>query len=235
MLSIWRRSVSEVQALQAAVSVCKKAQASLVRVTACFQQLVLSVGGSSDCSRLREELEETRLRAHQISTGLCSRLTALLTGGRLFGEEQQEVERLWVLFLSGLELLQLELRKAFHLQAVFPLASPRDSRALVNTGASGRSAEVAAQAASVQTPWGEAEEKGEGAPPNLLGHIALLDSMVQEMVQKVNVPIWTVAASEEGDGEMELELEGATSEEMLTTDEEQKRGCFRGWLLCLMP
>ncbi|MGH0187753.1 UNVERIFIED_CONTAM: hypothetical protein FKN15_026203 [Acipenser sinensis] len=53
MLSIWRRSVSEVQALQAAVSVCKKAQASLVRVTACFQQLVLSVGGSSDCSRLR--------------------------------------------------------------------------------------------------------------------------------------------------------------------------------------
>lgn len=65
--------MSEVQALQAAVSVCKKAQASLVRVTACFQQLVLSVGGSSDCSRLREELEETRLRAHQISTG-----TALL-------------------------------------------------------------------------------------------------------------------------------------------------------------
>lgn len=50
---------------------CKKSHNSLSKVTACYRQLVMCVGGTSDCPRLREELEESRKKAFEISTGEC--------------------------------------------------------------------------------------------------------------------------------------------------------------------
>ncbi|XP_066559013.1 regulator of G-protein signaling 9-binding protein [Amia ocellicauda] len=243
--SLWHRTVGEITAARGSVGECQKAQAALTRVTACFQQLAVGVGSSTDCSHLREELEETRARAHHICTGLRRRLMAILTCSELGSEEREKAERLWVLFLSGIDFFLQELHKIAALQALFPLAQQRDHRALVSTGAVGRGVEVAARAATAQLPW--AEGAGE-EPPDLRVHIAQLEIMAQEMVQRVNVPIWSVEPMQEAWGEGsggELELEDrVTSEELLTVEELPQgehrtgcchaRGCRWGGALCLV-
>ncbi|KAL4624348.1 regulator of G-protein signaling 9-binding protein-like [Arapaima gigas] len=193
----WRRSVGEIQARRRAAAECTRAQTAFSRVTACYQQLATCVGSSSDCGRLREELEDTRVLAHNLCMGLQKRLTALLTEGDLVQEERERVERLWVLFLSGLEIFQQDLHKVALLHEFFPLKQPRDRRALVNTGGtcdSSGSAQVAARVAAVQTPWPKEEA---GPCPDLGAHIAQLEGMAQEMLRKVNVPIWSVEATQE--------------------------------------
>ncbi|XP_061074835.1 regulator of G-protein signaling 9-binding protein [Conger conger] len=243
----WRKSVGEIQARRRPVVECERGQAALSKVTACYQQLATFLGGSSDCSRLREELEETRTVAYTISRGLQRKLTALLTEGELAQDEREGLERLWVLLISGLERFQQDLCRAASLQDLFPLKAKRDRRALVNTGTAGGGSGVAARAASVQPPWIRA---GEDPSPDLRGHVLQLDAMAQEMLQKVNVPFWTVESTQEAwaeegdtepDGEEEEEAGGQALEvEVVPTEQDKGHGCCRnhrcrlGWVLCLL-
>ncbi|KAG9353374.1 hypothetical protein JZ751_017953 [Albula glossodonta] len=251
----WRKSVGEIQARRRQVIECERGQAALCKVTACYKQLASFLGSSSDCSRLREELEETRTMAYTISKGVQKRLTTLLTEGELGQEEREEVERVWVLFISGLEMFQQDLRKAAALQDLFPLTQRRDRRALLNTGCAGGGSGVAARAASVQTPWIRVEEE---PGPDLRTHALQLDGMAQEMLQKVNVPFWSVEATQEAwpedteiepeddDGEEEEEaaavaaMGDALEVEVVSPEQDRGRGCCRnkrcrlGWVLCLL-
>ncbi|XP_064160580.1 regulator of G-protein signaling 9-binding protein [Anguilla rostrata] len=244
----WRKSVGEIQARRRPVVECERGQDALSKVTACYQQLATFLGSSSDCSRLREELEETRAVAYTISKGLQRKLMALLTEGELAQGEREEVERLWVLFISGLEMFQQDLGKAVALQDLFPLSQRHDRRALLNAGTTGGGSGVAARAASVQPPWIRA---GEDPSPDPRAHVLQLESMAQEMLQKVNVPFWTVestqeAWAEEGEAEPdgEEEEEAAVGEglevEVVSTEQDKGRGCCRsnrcrlGWVLCLL-
>ncbi|KAJ8358608.1 hypothetical protein SKAU_G00151330 [Synaphobranchus kaupii] len=244
----WRKSVGELQTRRRPVLECERGQAALSKVTACYQQQATFLGSNSDCSHLREELEATRGVAYTVSKGLHRKLVALLTEGELAQAEREEVERLWVLFISGLEMFQQDLRKATALQDLFPLTQKRDRRALLNTGSSGGGSGVAARAASVQAPWVRA---GEAPSPDPRAHVLQLETMAQEMLQKVNVPFWSVEATQEAwaeEGETELdggeEEEAATGEalevEVVPTEQDKGRGCCRnnrcrlGWVLCLM-
>ncbi len=65
----WRQSVVEIQTRKKEVNECERAQATLSKVTACFQQMATSLGSNMDGSFLREELEETRAVAHKICSG----------------------------------------------------------------------------------------------------------------------------------------------------------------------
>lgn len=59
----------EIQTRKKEVNECERAQAALSKVTACFQQMVTSLGSNMDGSFLREELEETRTVTHKICSG----------------------------------------------------------------------------------------------------------------------------------------------------------------------
>lgn len=180
--------------------------------------------------------------------GLQRKLTALLTEGELGHDEREEVERLWVLFISGLEMFQQDLCKAVALQDLFPLTKRSDRRALLSTGTAGGGGGVAARAAAVQPPWIRAVEE---PSPEPRAHALQLESMAQEMLQKVNVPFWSVestqeAWAEEGETEPDGEEEDAAAGgealevEVVPTEQDKAHGCCRnhrcrlGWVLCLL-
>ncbi|XP_066519031.1 regulator of G-protein signaling 9-binding protein [Hoplias malabaricus] len=185
----WRRSVGEIQARRRQVSECEQAQAALSKVTACYQQMATCLGSNTDGSSLREELEETRTLAHKIFTGLHQRLLALLVETEQGQEDREQVERMWVLLLCTLENFQQDLRRVSNIQEIFPLSQRKDRRALVNTGVAGGGSEIAGRAATTQTPWVTTEGKQR---PDLRGHVLEIDGLLQEMLQRVNIPLWSI-------------------------------------------
>ncbi|KAL0977895.1 hypothetical protein UPYG_G00162910 [Umbra pygmaea] len=191
----WQKSVDEIQTRKRQVKECERALESLSKVIACFQQMATSVGSNLDGSFLREEMDKTRAFAHRICTGLHKKLVPLLTREMEHGpEEREQVERLWVLFLTGLEQLQQDLYKFSELIDRFPLRGRNDHHSLVKTGSSGGVSGVIALAAAIQTSWLAVE--GEQSP-DLKMHITQIDSLIKEMLQKVSIPFWTVEATQE--------------------------------------
>ncbi|XP_046893161.1 regulator of G-protein signaling 9-binding protein [Hypomesus transpacificus] len=190
----WQKSVDEIQARRRQVAECERAQEALSKVTACFQQLASSVGSNSDGSFLREEMEETRGLVYRICAGLHRRLVSLMTEMERSQEDREQVNRLWVIFISGLENIQQDLHKASDLINLFPLSQKKDRRALVNTGVSDSVSGVAALAASVQTPWLTVQVE---QSPDLKTHITQVDTLLKEMLQKVSVPFWSVESTQQ--------------------------------------
>uniref|UniRef100_A0A673JBI0 Zgc:109913 n=1 Tax=Sinocyclocheilus rhinocerous TaxID=307959 RepID=A0A673JBI0_9TELE len=186
-MSRWRQSVVEIQTRKRQVNECERAQAALSKVTACFQQMATSLGSNMDGSFLREESWPYSIMPH--SKRLHRRLLSLLIEMEQGQEDKEQVERLWVIFLSSLENFQQDLKKVKVLQEIFPLTQRKDRQALVNTGYVGGTSEVAARAAMVQTPWLSVEET---ASPDLKNHIVEIDVLLEEMFQRVNVPLWSV-------------------------------------------
>ncbi|XP_035653509.1 regulator of G-protein signaling 9-binding protein [Oncorhynchus keta] len=240
----WRTSVDEIQARKRQVTECERALEALCKVTACFQQMAISIGSNSDGSFLREEMDETRALAHRICTGLHRRLVPLLTerATEPGQEDRLQVQRLWVLFLTGLENLQQDLHKASDFIDRFPLKQRNDRRALVNTGATDGVTGVSARAASVQTPWLAVEVEQN---PDLKTHITQIDVLVKEMLQKVSIPFWAVEATQEAWVEGTQSQDAAhdqdeTLEEMMVvSQDDQMSGCCQplncklGCMFCL--
>lgn len=79
------------------------------------------------------------------------------------------------------------------MREIFPLTQRKDRQALVNAGYAGGTLEVAARAAKVQTPWLSVET----ASPDLKNHIVEIDILLEEMLQRVNVPLWSVEPTQE--------------------------------------
>lgn len=186
--------MDEIQARKRQVVESERALEALSKVTACFQQLATSVGSNSDGSFLREEMDETRTLIYRICTGLHRRLVALMAEVDRGHEDGEQVQRLWVLFLSGLETLLQNLHKANDLINLFPLSQRQDRRKLVNTGVSDSVSGVAALAASVQMPWLTVQEEQR---PDMKTHIVQIDTLLKEMLQKVSIPFWAVESTQE--------------------------------------
>ncbi|KAI7808110.1 putative regulator of G-protein signaling 9-binding protein, partial [Triplophysa rosa] len=242
VMNRWRQSVVEIQSRKREVNECEQAQAALSKVTACFQQMATSLGTNADGSCLREELEETRTLAHRICTGLHRRLLALLIELEQGQEDKEQVERLWVNFLSSLEHFQQDLRKVRILREFFPLTQRKDRQALVNTGFAGGTSEVAARAAMVQTPWLSAEET---LCPVLKSHVEEIDVLLEEMLQRVNVPLWSVEPTQEAwvegcsnqdddDESLEETMEVEVVSQKNTSGCCHHQNCKVGCLLCLL-
>ncbi|KAM9178139.1 uncharacterized protein V3H86_009972 [Mergus octosetaceus] len=161
-----------------AVGTCVAAQAALCKVAAGHRQLVLQLGGSADGPRLREERRGRSAEARELSTGLRS---ALLAGLRqaVSPEERRELERLWVLFLSALELFLQDLRQAQHLCCLFSLQG--GGAALLRTGLGGR------RGGGPEQPL---------APPCLEEEMEQVRAVLAEMESTANIPLWTVEATQ---------------------------------------
>ncbi|KAF6731850.1 Regulator of G-protein signaling 9-binding protein [Oryzias melastigma] len=204
-MSRWRRSVDELAAARQQ-SECQRAQDSLSRVTSCFQQLVSSLGSSADNSFLRDEIEDARVLAHRICSGLSRRLLRLLSEGNPAPsgvQDRQGSERLWVLFLSAVENFLSDLRKASDLTEQFPLTQRSSRRALINTGCVDGMVGLAARVALVQVPWLTLEEE---PSPDLTDHITGLETMLKELQMRIPIAFWSVEATQPAWAEAQSEF-----------------------------
>ncbi|XP_032405834.1 regulator of G-protein signaling 9-binding protein isoform X1 [Xiphophorus hellerii] len=196
-MSRWRRSVDELTAgRRRQQAECERAQNALSRVTSCFQQLAASLGSSADSSFLREEMDETRVLAHRICSGLSRRLLRLLSAcdsAPVAVDDRHASERLWVLFLSAVEYFLSDLRRAKELIGQFPLTQRSSRRSLVNTGCTDGPVGLAARVALVQIPWLVLEEE---PSPDLTNHIAGLEAQLGELQQRVPVAFWSVESTQ---------------------------------------
>ncbi|XP_062445560.1 regulator of G-protein signaling 9-binding protein-like [Rhea pennata] len=177
-------------------SAVRACAAALSTATAGHRQLVLQLGGSADCAQLREELRRSSARVRELCAGLRSTLVAGLRRPPASPEERRELERLWVLFLSALELFLQDLRKAHHLSQQFTVPGP--GAALLCTGLGG---------------WPEGARRGWGQPgpggsrrsperppaaPRPEEEIEEVRAMLAEMESRANIPLWTVEATQQG-------------------------------------
>ncbi|XP_065610188.1 regulator of G-protein signaling 9-binding protein-like [Cyrtonyx montezumae] len=160
-----------------AQGVCTATQTALCKAAAGHRQLVLQLGGSADGPQLREERHRRSTEVRELSVGLQSALLAWLRQAA-GPQERRELERLWVLFLSALELFLQDLRCAHRLCYIF---SPGEGGvAPLRTGLGGG--------------------RGEGpelppAPPCLEEEMEQVRAMLVEMESTANIPLWTVEAT----------------------------------------
>lgn len=104
------------------------------QVVACHRHLASCVGGSTDSPQLRQELRQTRERAHTLAVSCRQYLTPRLRDKALPEAERKDAELLWVAFSSSLELFHADLCKVFNMGNNFSLAN---TCALVQTGLQG--------------------------------------------------------------------------------------------------
>lgn len=131
------------------------------------------------------------------------------------------------------------------MQEIFPLTQRKDRQALINAGYAGGTSEVAARAAMVQTPWLSVEET---PGPDLKQHIMEIDVLLEEMFQRVNVPLWSVEptqkawvegiSTQEGGQEEDESLENIMEVEVVSQNNTSgccnHHSCKVGCLLCLL-
>ncbi|XP_062479773.1 regulator of G-protein signaling 9-binding protein-like [Pezoporus occidentalis] len=165
--------------LRGAAGTCAAAQATLCKAMAGHRQLVLQLGGSADGPRLREERRRRSAEARELSSGLRCALLAGLRQAPGSPEERRELERLWVLFLSALELFLQDLRRAHRLCQLFSLQG--DGAAPLRTGLGNRRG-----GGPVQPP----------AAPCLEEEIEQVRATLAEMESRANIPLWTVEATQ---------------------------------------
>ncbi|XP_068006277.1 regulator of G-protein signaling 9-binding protein-like [Melanerpes formicivorus] len=158
---------------------CAAAQAALCKATAGHRLLVLQLGGSSDSLGLREERGRRSAEARELITGLRHTLLEGLQQAAAGSEERQELEQLWVLFLSALELFLQDLRRAHHLCQLF--SGQRDGTAPLHTGLGGRRGGGPTQPPTALSLEEEVEE---------------VRAILVEMESRVNIPLWTVEATQ---------------------------------------
>uniref|UniRef100_A0A8C3J8G6 Regulator of G-protein signaling 9-binding protein n=1 Tax=Calidris pygmaea TaxID=425635 RepID=A0A8C3J8G6_9CHAR len=171
-----------------AAGTCAATQAALCKATAGHRQLVLQLGGSADSPRLREERRRRSAEARELSTG--KEWAAALGRWVAVTVEQRELERLWVLFLSALELFLQDLHRAHHLCQLFSLQG--GGTAPLRTGLGGRG-----------PPGLKGSRRGGGPaqPPTTLcleEEIEQVRATLAEMESGANIPLWTVEPTQPG-------------------------------------
>ncbi|XP_075757656.1 regulator of G-protein signaling 9-binding protein-like, partial [Pelodiscus sinensis] len=161
--------------------------------------------------------------------GLQNMLLAGLRQPLAGPEERLELERLWVLSLSALELFHQDLCRAHHLCQLFPLQG--GGAPLLRTGLPGKGPETG------HKPWRRPSRKGArsteqlGGPPGLEEQVEQAGALLLEMETRVNVPVWTVEATDEAWPESSEACEGLGSEAWAAEGAVGPRGCGQnqGW------
>ncbi|XP_029443003.1 regulator of G-protein signaling 9-binding protein B-like [Rhinatrema bivittatum] len=205
---------------------CKVLVMALNKVIACYRHLATSVGGSSDSRQLRNELKWTREKVLELAGSNRNKLTTTLRDKQLAKEERAELECLWVLFSSCLELFHADMCKVFELRQAAPLDNSRQS--IIQTGLTGTTSEIASRALSVSNIISD-ETVIPMEQKDLGDEIAKVDRMIYDMEMKVNVLRWTVEATADMcDGLVTSEF---SSVALLSMEGEENRpSCDRGQL-----
>ncbi|XP_020385626.1 regulator of G-protein signaling 9-binding protein [Rhincodon typus] len=185
---------------------CKTLLDALNKVSACYRHLVICAGGSSDSQNLREELKKTRQKAQVLAIANKAKLTTILKDKTISKDDRAEFERLWVVFSTCMEILEIDMRKALDLGQEFPLNLP--TKHLIQTGMVGGTSAVAARAMSVQNmKYEEGNDIDTVDLNDLEQDINEIGEMMYDMEMKVNVLQWTVEAKQE----LATELKSAAS------------------------
>ncbi|XP_040209683.1 regulator of G-protein signaling 9-binding protein B-like [Rana temporaria] len=212
---------------------CSAVVEGLNKVVACYRHLAVSVGGSSDSKRLRDELRRTRERAQELALSNRNTITAALRDKQLSKEDRMELESLWVQFSSCLEHFHTDMCKVYELGLSVPLSA--NNQPAIQTGATGNTSAIASRALSVQNITYEspsANNKGKLEHAELENEIFKVDQMITDMELKVNVLRWTVEATVNMNDE--LDNNDVSSTALLSMDEKESRNCCNGCtLLCL--
>eukprot|EP00061_Rhincodon_typus_P014335 g41289.t1 len=218
---------------------CRALVDSLNKVTGCYRHLAMGLGGSADCSNLRDELRRTREKTQDLAGLIRNKLTAVLRDKKLSKEERTEMERLWVIFSSNLETFQMDMCKVLELGQSFPLSGTE--KPLIQTGMSGGTSEVAARALSVQNIVHDPALNVERLElEELEEQIEKVDKMMENMEMKVNVLRWTVEAK--GDTYHSVLSTDASMMALLSEEEEMRRNnrccdrekCLMSVLFCMV-
>ncbi|TNN55863.1 Regulator of G-protein signaling 9-binding protein [Liparis tanakae] len=184
---------------------CKTMLDALNKVTACYRHLVIALGSTSDSQNLREELKRTRKKAQELAVANRTVLTSLLKDKSISKDDRVEYERLWVLFSSSMELLEVDMKRSLEIGQDFPLKVP--TRHLIQTGMTGSTTTVAARAMSVQNMKYEADSNIDTADlRDLQGEICQVSHMMEEMETKVQVAPWAVEAKQEPGAELKSNM-----------------------------
>ncbi|XP_006005212.1 regulator of G-protein signaling 9-binding protein [Latimeria chalumnae] len=197
---------------------CKTLLDALNKVTACYRHMVIGVGGTSDSQNLREELKKTRQKAQDLAVANRNKLTCILKDKTISNEDRAEFERLWVIFSTCMEILEIDMKRALELGQEFPLKVPR--KHLIQTGMTGGTSAVAARAMSVQNMKYEDDNSIDIVDlKDLENEINQVEEMLYEMEMKVNVPHWTVEAKQDPGSELKSTISvGASSVGALSVD-----------------
>ncbi|XP_052387424.1 regulator of G-protein signaling 9-binding protein-like [Carassius gibelio] len=207
---------------------CKTMLDALNKVTACYRHLVIALGSTSDSQNLREELKKTRTKAQELAVANRTKLTSLLKDKGISKDDRAEYERLWVLFTSSVELLEVDMKRSLEIGQDFPLKVPR--RHLIQTGMTGSTTTVAARAMSVQNMKYEADANIDTVDlKELETEIAQVDQMMEEMELKVQVAPWTVEAKQEAGTELKSTVSvGNSSVGIISICEEEPKETVEG-------
>ncbi|XP_023646177.1 regulator of G-protein signaling 9-binding protein [Paramormyrops kingsleyae] len=180
---------------------CKTMLDALNKVTACYRHLVITLGSTADSQNLREELKKTRKKAQELAVANRTKLTALLKDKSISKEERSEYERLWVLFSSNMELLEVDMKRSLEIGQDFPLRVP--TKHLIQTGMNGSTTTVAARAMSIQNMKYDADNNIDTEDlKELETEITQVGQMIEEMEMKVQVAPWAVEAKQEAGAEL---------------------------------
>nr|AUG68988.1 regulator of G-protein signaling 9-bindinG protein [Neotrygon kuhlii] len=174
---------------------CKTLLDALNKVSACYRHLVICAGGTSDSQNLREELKKTRRKAQVLAVANRNKLITILKDKTISKNDRAEFERLWVLFSTCMEVLEVDMRRALELGQEFPLNVP--TKHLIQTGMIGGTSAVAARAMNIQNMNYEEGNNIDTVDLNdLEQEIYEVGEMIHEMEMKVNVLQWTVEAKQ---------------------------------------
>ncbi|XP_068598401.1 regulator of G-protein signaling 9-binding protein [Brachionichthys hirsutus] len=184
---------------------CKTMLDALNKVTACYRHLVIAMGSTSDSQNLREELKKTRKKAQELAAANRTKLTSLLKDKSTSKEDRAEYERLWVLFSSSMDLLEVDMKRSLEMGQDFPLKVP--TRHLIQTGMTGSTTTVASRAMSVQNMKYEADSNIDTVDlRELRAEISQVSQMMEEMELKVQVAPWAVEAKQEAGAELKSNM-----------------------------
>ncbi|XP_056269086.1 regulator of G-protein signaling 9-binding protein [Pseudoliparis swirei] len=203
---------------------CKTMLDALNKVAACYRHLVIALGSTSDSQNLREELKRTRKKAQELAVANRTVLTSLLKDKSISKDDRVEYERLWVLFSSSMELLEVDMKRSLEIGQDFPLKVP--TRHLIQTGMTGSTTAVAARAMSVQNMKYEADGNIDTADlRDLQGEICQVSRMMEEMEMKVQVAPWAVEAKQEPGAELKSNMSlGNSSVGVISNCDEEPKG-----------
>ncbi|XP_063802077.1 regulator of G-protein signaling 9-binding protein [Pseudophryne corroboree] len=209
---------------------CKALLAALNKVTACYRHLVLTIGGTSDSQNLREELKKTRQKAQELAVANRNKLTSTLKDTTLSKEDKAEFERLWVIFSTCMDILEIDMRRALELGHEFPLNIPK--KHIIQSGMNGGTSGVAARAMSIQNMKYDAEHNIDVLDlKDLENEINQVDEMMYEMEMKVSVPQWSVEAKQNLGAELKCAASAGASSPGTVSTEERKAFCDLSKLL----
>ncbi|KAK3098049.1 hypothetical protein FSP39_015592 [Pinctada imbricata] len=108
---------------------CTKLVMELNREMAQYSILLVVVGGGQDSCEVREELKSARRRIFDLANQSMTRLVPVLKRSRVCSEEMKELERLYNMMSSCMDLFEIEMNRTLLLQRIFP-----DAKIQVKTG-----------------------------------------------------------------------------------------------------